>query len=126
MICPMAPYSMATDSAFEVQLVADVASNLGGVQFALRYDPAIVSILSSEQALRIQKDCLGFEHDDGEGKLNIALACSSGHSESPLELVSVTSKTDKNAKVDSFFLKIEDVLLGSGDAPPMRQDNRSL
>ena len=86
----MAPYSVATGSAFEVQLVADVASNLGGAQFALRYDPAIVSILSSEQALRIQKDCLGVEHDDGEGKLNIALACSSGHSGSPLELVSVT------------------------------------
>ena len=60
-----------------------------------------------EWALPIQKDCLGVEHDDGEGKLNITLACSSGHSGSPLELVSVTLKTDKNAKVDSFFLKIE-------------------
>jgi hypothetical protein len=72
-----------------------------------------------EGALPIQKDCLGVEHDDGGGKLNIALACSSGHSGSPLELVSVTLKTDKNAKVDSFFLKTEDVLLGSDDAPPM-------
>jgi hypothetical protein len=26
-----------------------------------------------EWALPIQKDCLGVEHDDGEGKLNIAL-----------------------------------------------------
>jgi len=110
---------LVPSSSVDDDLDGSYTHNLGGDQFALRHDPAVVSILSLEWALPIQKDCLGVEHDDGEGKLNIALACSSGHSGSPLELVSVTLKTDKNAKVDSFFLKIEDVLLGSDDAPPM-------
>ena len=81
---------LVPSSSVDDDLDGSYPHNLDGDQFARRYDPAVVSILSLEWALPIQKDCLGVEHDDGEGKLNIALACSSGHSGSPLELVSVT------------------------------------
>ncbi|HIA15660.1 MAG TPA: hypothetical protein EYN72_02550, partial [Dehalococcoidia bacterium] len=56
--------TLVPSSSVDYDFAGSSPHNLDDDQFAVRYDPTVVSILSLEWALPIQKDCLGVEHDD--------------------------------------------------------------